>query len=126
MFKSIVDLAEGLIVNNQITVDDWNLANNNTDRSISFLDNSTAIVNNIVKNVIETNNKEIPIPIIEDKKTEIKPIKEERRISLNVIFMNDSPEDMYIVDNYIGKIKPEKIEEKEENMSLSFNLKRKK
>ena len=126
MFKSIVDLAEGLIVNNQVTVDDWNLANNNTDRSISFLDNSTAIVNNIVKNVIETNNKEIPIPIIEDKKTEIKPIKEERRISLNVIFMNDSPEDMYIVDNYIGKIKPEKIEEKEENMSLSFNLKRKK
>lgn len=39
--------------------------------------------------------------------------------------MGDSPEDMYFEDNYIGDIKAEKIEEKEEKMSLIFNLKRK-
>lgn len=39
--------------------------------------------------------------------------------------MGDSPEDMYFEDNYIGDIKAEKIEGKEEKMSLIFNLKRK-
>lgn len=39
--------------------------------------------------------------------------------------MGNSPEDMYFEDNYIGDIKAEKIEEKEEKMSLIFNLKRK-
>lgn len=38
--------------------------------------------------------------------------------------MGDSPEDMYFEDNYIGDIKAEKIEGKEEKMSLIFNLKR--
>ena len=50
LFKSIVDLAEVLIVNEQVTVDSWNLANNNTDISICLLDNMKAVVNNIVKN----------------------------------------------------------------------------
>ena len=39
--------------------------------------------------------------------------------------MDNSPEDMHIEDNFIGDIKPEKIEKKEEKISLSFNLKRK-
>ena len=67
LFKSIVDPAEGLIVNDQITIEDWNLDNNNTDRTISLSDNMKAAVNDIVKNVIETNNEETPIPMLEDK-----------------------------------------------------------
>ena len=114
MFKSIVDPPEGLIVNDQVTVDSWNLANNNTDRSISLPDNMKAVVNDIVKNVIETNDKEISILMLEDEKPEIKPLKEENKISLNDILIEDSPEDMYIEHNYIGEIKPIKIEEKEE------------
>ena len=39
--------------------------------------------------------------------------------------MDDSPEDMYIEDNYIRDIKAEKIEEKEEKMSSNFSLKKK-
>ena len=124
MFKSIVDPAEGLIVNDQVTADSWNLANNNTDRTISLPKNMKAIVKDIVKILIESNNEEIPVPILGDKKPEIKhSIKEEKKISLNNILMDDSPEDMYIEDNFIGDMKPEKIEEKEKIMS--FNLKRK-
>ena len=108
MFKSIVDLAEVLIVNEQVTVDSWNLANNNTGTSICLPDNMKAVVNNTVKNVIETNSEEIPIPMLEDEKPEIKPIKEETNMSLNYILTNNSPEDMYIKDNYISEIKPEK------------------
>ena len=96
LFKSIVDPAEGLIVNDQVTVDDWNLANNNTGRSISLLDNMKAVDNDIINSVIETKNEEIPIPMLEDEKPEIKPIEEEKRISLNDILMDDSPKDMYI------------------------------
>ena len=107
LFKSIVNRAEGLIVDNQVTVDDWNLANKNTDRSISLPDSMKAAVNNIVKTVIETNNEEIPVPLLEDEKPEIRPIKEEKKINLNFILMDDSPKDMYIEDNYIGEVKPE-------------------
>ena len=101
-------MPEGLIVNDQVTVENWNSANNNTDRSISLPDNMKAVVNNIVKNVIEANNEEIPIPMLEDKKPEINPIKKEKKISLNDILVDHSPEDMYIETNYIGKIKPKK------------------
>ena len=66
-----------------------------------------AAVNNIVKTVIETNNEEIPVPLLEDEKPEIRPIKEEKKINLNFILMDDSPKDMYIEDNYIGEVKPE-------------------
>ena len=66
LFKSIADPPEGLIVNDQVTVDSWNLTNNNTDRSISLPDNMKAVVNDIVKNVIETNDKEISILMLED------------------------------------------------------------
>ena len=38
-----------------------------------------AIVNDTIKNVFETNNEEIPIPMLEDKKPEIKPIKKEKK-----------------------------------------------
>ena len=107
LFKSLVNRAEGLIVDNQVTVDDWNLANKNTDRSISLPDSMKAAVNNIVKTVIETNNEEIPVPLLEDEKPEIRPIKEEKKINLNFILMDDSPKDMYIEDNYIGEVKPE-------------------
>ena len=65
----------------------------------------TAAVNPIVKNVIEANNEEIPIPMLEDEKPEIKPIKEEKKITLNDILMENLPEDMQIEDNNIGKIK---------------------
>ena len=121
LFKSIVDPSEGLIVNDQVTVDSWNLANNNTDRSISLPDKMKAVVNDIVKNVIETNDKEISILMLEDEKPEIKPLKEENKISLNDILIEDSPEDMYIEDNYIGEIKPIKIEEKEEKWVWVLN-----
>ena len=53
--------------------------------------------------------------MLEDKKPETKPIKDEKQITLNDISMENSPEYMCIEDNYIGKIKPEKIEEKEKN-----------
>ena len=79
MFKSTVHPTKGLILNAQVTVDDWNLANNNTDRTICLLDNIKAIVNDTIKNVFETNNEEIPIPMLEDKKPEIKPIKKEKK-----------------------------------------------
>lgn len=46
-------------------------------------------------------------------------------MSRNDALMDNSPEDMHIEDNFIGDIKPEKIEKKEEKISLSFNLKRK-
>ena len=59
MFKSVVDLADGLIVNDQVTIDNWNLANNNADKSVSLPENMKAVVNNSVKNVIKTNNEEI-------------------------------------------------------------------
>ena len=67
LFKSIVDPIEGLIVNDQITLDDSNLAYNNTDRSISLPDNMKAIVYDIVKMAIETINEEIPGPMLENK-----------------------------------------------------------
>ena len=67
LFKSIVDPIEGLIVNDQITLDDSNLAYNNTDRSISLPDNMKAIVYDIVKMTIETINEEIPGPMLENK-----------------------------------------------------------
>ena len=59
MFKNIVDLAEGLILNDQVTIDNWNLANNNADKSITLPGNMKTVVNNIVKNLIKKNNEEI-------------------------------------------------------------------
>lgn len=59
MFKNIVDLAEGLILNDQVTIDNWNLANNNADKSITLPENMKTVVNNIVKNLIKKNNEEI-------------------------------------------------------------------
>ena len=79
MFKSTAHPTKGPILNAQATVDDWNLANNNTDRAICLLDNMKAIVNDTIKKVFETNNEEIPIPMLEDKKPEIKPIKKEKK-----------------------------------------------
>lgn len=79
MFKSVVDLADGLIVNDQVTIDNWNLANNNTGKSVSLPENMKAVVNNSVKNVIKINNEEIQTQKWEDKKTKIKPIENEKR-----------------------------------------------
>ena len=59
MFKSVVDLADGIIVNDQVTIDNWNLANNNADKSITLPENMKTVVNNIVKNLIKKNNEEI-------------------------------------------------------------------
>ena len=59
MFKNIVDLAEGLILNDQVTIDNWNLANNNADKSITLPENMKTVVNIIVKNLIKKNNEEI-------------------------------------------------------------------
>lgn len=58
MFKNIVDLAEGLILNDQVTIDNWNLANSNADKSITLPENMKTVVNNIVKNLIKKNNEE--------------------------------------------------------------------
>lgn len=59
MFKNIVDLAEGLILNDQVTIDNWNLANSNADKIITLPENMKTVVNNIVKNLITNNNEEI-------------------------------------------------------------------
>ena len=41
-----------------------------------------AVVNHIVKNLIETNNEEIPIPMLKDQKNpKRKSIKEEKNMS---------------------------------------------
>ena len=61
MFKSIVGPAEGFIGNNQVTIQGWNVDNNKTDQTISLPDNAKAAVNDIVKNLIERNNEEVPI-----------------------------------------------------------------
>ena len=47
-----------------------------------------------------------------DEKPEIKPIMKKKKISRNDALMDNSPEDMHIEDNFIGDIKPEKIEKK--------------
>ena len=73
MFKNIVDLAEGLILNDQVTIDNWNLANNNADKSITLPENMKTVVNNIVKNLIKKNNEEIQTQKWEDEKAKIKP-----------------------------------------------------
>ena len=79
MFKNIVDLAEGLILNDQVTIDNWNLANNNADKSITLPENMKTVVNNIVKNLIKKNNEEIQTQKWEDEKAKIKPIEKEKR-----------------------------------------------
>ena len=61
LFKSIVGPAEGFIGNNQVTIQGWNVDNNKTDQTISLPDNAKAAVNDIVKNLIERNNEEVPI-----------------------------------------------------------------
>ena len=61
MFKSIVGPAEGFIGNSQVTIQGWNVDNNKTDQTISLPDNAKAAVNDIVKNLIERNNEEVPI-----------------------------------------------------------------
>lgn len=79
MFKNIVDLAEGLILNDQVTIDNWNLANSNADKSITLPENMKTVVNNIVKNLIKKNNEEIQTQKWEDEKAKIKPIEKEKR-----------------------------------------------
>ena len=79
MFKNIVDLAEGLILNDQVTIDNWNLANNNADKSITLPENMKTVVNIIVKNLIKKNNEEIQTQKWEDEKAKIKPIEKEKR-----------------------------------------------
>ena len=61
MFKSIVGPAEGFIGNNQVTIQGWNVDNNKTDQTISLPANAKAAVSDIVKNLIERNNEEVPI-----------------------------------------------------------------
>ena len=79
MFKNIVDLAEGLILNDQVTIDNWNLANSNADKSITLPENMKTVVNNIVKNLIKKNNEETQTQKWEDEKAKIKPIEKEKR-----------------------------------------------
>ena len=61
LFKSIVGPAEGFIGNNQVTIQGWNVDNNKTDQTISLPANAKAAVSDIVKNLIERNNEEVPI-----------------------------------------------------------------
>ena len=120
IFKTIVDPNEGLLVDDQINIDDGNPPDNNTDSSTTFRKNMKKIVDNIIKKTIDDDIQETIAVTLPDPQNNNND--EFRPITLDLDNVDITPDErlttIYLEDNYFVQ--------DPQNIEIEINLKRKK
>ena len=119
LFKIIVDPNEGLLVDDQINIDDWNPLDNSTDPSTTLPKNMKNIVDDIIMKTIDDDIQEIITVTLRDPQNY--DDNEFRPITLDSNNDDITPDKrltpIYIEDNYVVQ--------DPQNIEMKINLKRK-